>query len=128
MSDSFSSASDKNLSVVYVLFNQKQPKFLHDGVIDIATVRIRLIPLYSVKRQISQFWSYQRFAKTVTASSFGELLQKPKLLKAYKNMSDQKTVPNGLHENEVERGNFKKPLIPYIPVKDEIGEKVKSKA
>ena len=41
-------------------------------------------------------------------------------------MSDQKTVPNGLHDNEVERGNFKKPPLPYIPVNDEIGKKVKS--
>ena len=41
-------------------------------------------------------------------------------------MSDQKTVPKGLRENEVERGNFKKPPIPYIPVNDKIGEKVKS--
>ena len=40
-------------------------------------------------------------------------------------MSDQKTVPKGLRKNEVERGNFKKPPIPYIPVEDEIGEKVK---
>ena len=43
-------------------------------------------------------------------------------------MSDQKTVPKGLRENKVERGNFKKLPIPYIPVNDEIGEKVKSKA
>ena len=40
-------------------------------------------------------------------------------------MSDQKSVPKGLRENEVERGIFKKPPIPYIPVEDEIGEKVK---
>ena len=42
-------------------------------------------------------------------------------------MSDQKTFPKGLRENEVERGNFKKPPIPYIPVNNEIGVKVKSK-
>ena len=41
-------------------------------------------------------------------------------------MSDQKTVPKGLHENEVEQGNFKKPPILYIPVNNKIGEKVKS--
>ena len=40
-------------------------------------------------------------------------------------MSNQKTVPKGLRENEVEHGNVKKPPIPYIPVEDEIGEKVK---
>ena len=49
-------------------------------------------------------------------------------LHAYKIMSDQKTVPKGLRENEVERGNFKKLLIPYIPVEDKIGEKVKHEA
>ena len=43
-------------------------------------------------------------------------------------MSDQKTVPKGLRESEVECGNFKKPPISYIPVDDKIGEKVKSKA
>ena len=41
-------------------------------------------------------------------------------------MSDQKTIPKGLRENEVERGNFKKPPIPYIPVNNKIGKKVKS--
>ena len=49
------------------------------------------------------------------------------LLKAYKVMSDQKTVIKGLCENEVEQGNFKKPPILYIPVEDKIGDKVKSK-
>ena len=43
-------------------------------------------------------------------------------------MLDQKMVPKGLRENEVERGNFKKPPILYIPVEDQIGEKVKSEA
>ena len=40
-------------------------------------------------------------------------------------MSNQKTVQKGLRENEVERGNFKKPPIPYIPVEDKMGKKVK---
>ena len=39
-------------------------------------------------------------------------------------MSDQKTVPKGLRSQEVERGNFKPPPVPYIPVEDEVGEKV----
>ena len=43
-------------------------------------------------------------------------------------MSDQKTVPKGLRQNKVERGNFRTPPIPYIPVDDKIGEKVKSDA
>ena len=41
-------------------------------------------------------------------------------------MSDQKTVPKGLRSQEVERGNFKPPPVPYIPVEDEVGEKVNS--
>ena len=40
-------------------------------------------------------------------------------------MSNQKTVPKGLRSQEVERGNFKPPPIPYIPGEDEVGEKVK---
>ena len=44
-------------------------------------------------------------------------------------MSDQKTVPKGLCEQEVEWGHTKKLPIPYIPFNDEIGNKeVKSDA
>ena len=75
----------------------------------------------SIKRPKSQFRQYQEFAKTAPKSSFGALLRKPVFLHAYKIMSDQKTVPKGLREHEVERGNFKKLPIPYIPVEDEIG-------
>ena len=41
-------------------------------------------------------------------------------------MSDQKAVPKGLRGQDVERGHTKKPPIPYIPLEDEIGEKVKA--
>ena len=37
----------------------------------------------------------------------------------------QKVVPKVLHNQEVKRGNTKASLIPYIPVEDENGEKVK---
>ena len=77
---------------------------------------------------VSQFWCYQRFAKTVPASSFGELIPQPTLLKAYKVMSNQKTIPKGLHKQKVEQGHIKKPPIPYIPVDNKIGNKVKSEA
>ena len=43
-------------------------------------------------------------------------------------MSNQKMVPKGIREQEVERGHTKKPPIPYIPVDDKIGNKVKSDA
>ena len=41
-------------------------------------------------------------------------------------MSDQKTVLKGLCKQEVVQGHTKNPPIPYIPVEDEIGDKVKS--
>ena len=41
-------------------------------------------------------------------------------------MSNQKTVPKGLRKQEVEQSHTKKPPIPYIPVEDKIGNKVKS--
>ena len=85
------------------------------------TVKIWFIPLLPVRNHVSALRRYQRFAETVPKSSFGELVQRQTLLKAYKPMSDQKTVPKGLRENEVEWGNFKKPPIPYIPVDDKIG-------
>ena len=86
-----------------------------------------MIPTSYVKRpHKSQLQQYQIFAETVPKSSFGELLRKPIFLQAYKAMSDQKTVPKGLREQEVERGNFKQPSIPYIPGEDEVGKKVKS--
>ena len=43
-------------------------------------------------------------------------------------MSDQKPVPKGLLEQEVEQGHTKKQPILYIPVNDIIGDKVKSDA
>ena len=39
--------------------------------------------------------------------------------------TDLKTVPKGLHDQEVESGSSKQPPIPYIPVEDDIGEQVK---
>ena len=91
-----------------------------------ATVRIRFIPSTPVGSHISAFRRYQSFKETVPKSSFGKLVRRPTLLQAYKTMSDQKTVPKGLRSQEVERGNFKPPPVPYIPGEDEVGEKVKS--
>ena len=39
--------------------------------------------------------------------------------------TDLKTVPNGLHDEEAERGSPKRPPVPSIPVEDDIGEQVK---
>ena len=41
-------------------------------------------------------------------------------------MSDQKLVPKGLYDQEVEMGHTQKLPIPYIPLEDEIGDKVKA--
>ena len=40
-------------------------------------------------------------------------------------MSDSKLVPKGLCKQEVERGHYKCPSIPYVPEVDEIREQVK---
>ena len=40
-------------------------------------------------------------------------------------MSDQTAIPKGLHDQEVKRGHTKKPPIPYIPLENKIGDKVK---
>ena len=42
-------------------------------------------------------------------------------------MSDQKAVPKGLCDQDIERDHTQKLLIlPYIPLEDETGEKVKA--
>ena len=41
-------------------------------------------------------------------------------------MSDQKAVPKGLCDQDFERGHTQKTPFPYIPLKDEIGDKVKA--
>ena len=46
--------------------------------------------------------------------------------RALRSMSDQKAVPKGLRDQDVERGHTKKLPIPYIPVEDKIGDKVKA--
>ena len=42
-------------------------------------------------------------------------------------MSDNKALPKGLRDEEVERGEIRRPLIPYIPPEDPILESVKKK-
>ena len=46
--------------------------------------------------------------------------------RALKSMSNQKVVPKGLHDWDVERGHTKKTPIPYISLEDEIGDKVRA--
>ena len=40
-------------------------------------------------------------------------------------MSKNKAIPKGLKDQEVERGNLKRPPIPYIPMEDPVSNTVK---
>ena len=40
-------------------------------------------------------------------------------------MSEIKAIPKGLKDQEVERGNLKRPPIPYIPVEDAVSNTIK---
>ena len=40
-------------------------------------------------------------------------------------MTVQKLIPKGLCDQEVKRGHMKKPPIPYTPLENKIGNKVK---
>ena len=42
-------------------------------------------------------------------------------------MSDNKALPKGLQDEEVERGKIKRPPVPYIPPADPILDTVESK-
>ena len=43
-------------------------------------------------------------------------------------LSEDKALPKGLREEEVERGKIKRPSMPYIPPMDTIGDAVESKS
>ena len=43
-------------------------------------------------------------------------------------MSDNKWLPKGLRDEEVERGKIKRPPVPYIPTVNPIVDTVKSKS
>ena len=43
-------------------------------------------------------------------------------------MSEDKALPKGLPEEEVERGKIKRPPVPYIPPVDPIRDSVESKS
>ena len=48
-----------------------------------------------------------------------------KLGKALVIMSEDKALPKGLSDEEVERGKIKRPLVPHVPTRDPIGDSVK---
>ena len=43
-------------------------------------------------------------------------------------MSEDKALPKGLGDEDVERGRIKRPPVPYVPLVDTIQEAVKGKA
>jgi hypothetical protein len=42
-------------------------------------------------------------------------------------MSENKALPKGLRDEEVERGKVRRPPIPYIPTEDPIQESIEGK-
>ena len=71
---------------------------------------------------------YAKFVLSPTQGSFKKLILSTALRHKLKTMSEAKSVPKGLKDQEVEKGNVKKrPPIPYVPVVDEVQEAVKGK-
>jgi len=71
---------------------------------------------------------YAKFVLSPTQGSFKKLILLTALRHKLKTMSEAKSVPKGLKDQEVEKGNVKKrPPIPYVPVVDEVQEAVKGK-
>ena len=59
-------------------------------------------------------------------SFFKKLFIGPNLGKALLRMSDNKALPKGLWDEEVERGKIKRPPVPYIPLVDPILDTIES--
>jgi len=62
---------------------------------------------------------------TLPKSFFKQLFVGTKLGKALVKMNEDKALPKGLGDEEVERRRIKRPQIPYIPPSDPIGDAVK---
>ena len=68
---------------------------------------------------------YQRFVVSPSKSFLKFLFLGTKLGQALRKMSAYKAVPEGLKNQEYEKGNCKKwPPIPYVPIVDEVQEAV----
>jgi hypothetical protein len=68
---------------------------------------------------------YQKFLERPPRSFFKSLILGTNLGRALPIMSASKAVPNGLKNQECEKGNRKKqPPIPYVPMVDEVQEAV----
>ncbi len=68
---------------------------------------------------------YQKFLEGPSRSFFKSFFLGTKLEQALQVMSTSKAVPEGLKNQECEKGSRKKrPHIPYVPVLDEVQEAV----
>ena len=68
---------------------------------------------------------YVKFVLSPSKSSFKELIVSTPLRHQLATMSEAKSVPKGLKDQEVERGSVKKrPPVPYVPVVDEVQDAV----
>jgi hypothetical protein len=67
---------------------------------------------------------YLTFVNSPPQSSFKKLFLGTDLGKALPTMSDNKALPKGLKDEEVERGRIRRPPIPYIPPEDPIQESI----
>ena len=71
-----------------------------------------------------QVSKYLTFVNSPPRSSFKKLFMGTDLGKAQLIMSEDKALPKGLEDEEVERGRIRRPHIPYIPPEDPIQESV----
>ena len=70
---------------------------------------------------------YLKFAHSPSRSFFKKLFIRTDLEKAMLRMSDNKALPTGLRDEEVERGKIKRPPVPYITPVDPILDAVENK-
>ena len=64
------------------------------------------------------------FVNSPPRSTFKKLFIGTDLGKALLKMSENKALPKGLKDKEVERGKVRRPPIPYIPTEDPVQETV----
>ena len=64
---------------------------------------------------------YERFQENPSKSFFKELFFGTTIGYRFKKMTERNGVVKGLRDQECERGNIaKQPLIPYVPITDEV--------
>ena len=71
---------------------------------------------------------YLIFANKPLKSFYKKLFIGTDLGKALFTMSEDKALPKGLRDEDVERGGIKRPPVPYVPPVDPIQDSVKSKS